>query len=107
VGKGFEMLKKYLLNTSGNFGIMFALFSTVLVLGVGIAIDFAGMTKQQQTLQNYVDAAVLAAVTADTDDLTELQKIVDERIALLNVEGWEINAPVRLELSMQVPTIIL
>lgn len=91
------MLKKYLLNTSGNFGIMFALFSTVLVLGVGVAIDFAGMTKQRQTLQNYVDAAVLAAVTADTDDLVELQKIVDERIALLNVEGWTINAPIRFD----------
>ena len=91
------MFKKYLLNTSGNFGIMFALFSTVLVLGVGVAVDFAGMTKQRQTLQNYVDAAVLAAVTADTEDLTELQQIVDERIALLNVNGWNISAPVRID----------
>jgi len=91
------MLKRYLLNTSGNFGIMFALFSTVLVLGVGVAVDFAGMTSQKQTLQNYIDAAVLAAVTADTEDLVELQKIVDERIALLNTEGWTISAPVRID----------
>jgi len=91
------MLKKYLLNTSGNFGVMFALFSTVLVLGVGVAVDFAGMVKQRQTLQNYVDAAVLAAVTSDEDDLDELQRIVDERIALLNVEGWDISAPIRFE----------
>jgi len=91
------MLKKYLLNTSGNFGIMFALFSTVLVLGAGIAVDFAGMTKQRQTIQNYVDAAVLAAVTSDTDDLTELQQIVDDHIAQLNVNGWTINAPVKFD----------
>lgn len=91
------MLKKYLLNTSGNFGIMFALFSTVLVLGVGIAVDYAGMTSQRQKLQNYIDAAVLAAVTADTDNLTQLQKIVDERIALLNVDGWTISAPIRFD----------
>jgi len=97
VDKGLKMLKKYLLNTSGNFGIMFAVFSTVLVLGAGIAVDFAGMTKQRQTIQNYVDAAVLAAVTADTDDLVELQKIVDQHIAQLNVNGWDISAPVRLE----------
>jgi len=91
------MLKKYLLNTSGNFGIMFALFSTVLVLSIGVAVDFAGMTKQRQALQNYIDAAVLAAVTSDTEDLDELQQIVDERIALLNVDGWNISAPIRFE----------
>ena len=91
------MLKKYLLNTSGNFGIMFALFSTVLVLGLGVAVDFAGMTSQRQKLQNYIDAAVLAAVTSDTKDKKELQKIVDEHIALLNVDGWDISAPIRFE----------
>lgn len=91
------MLKRYLLNTSGNFGIMFALFSTVLVLGIGVAVDFAGMSKQQQVIQNYVDAAVLAAVTSDTNDLAELQEIVDAHIASLNVNGWNISAPVRFD----------
>jgi len=57
------MLKKYLLNTSGNFGIMFALFSTVLLLGAGIAVDYAGMINQRTKLQNVIDAAVLAAAT--------------------------------------------
>lgn len=91
------MLKKYLLNTSGNFGIMFAMCATALVMGIGVAIDYAGMTSQRSKLQNYIDAAVLAAVTADTKDIAELQKIVDERIALLNVDGWEIKAPVRFD----------
>jgi len=91
------MLKKYLLNTSGNFGIMFALVSTLLIMGVGVAIDWAGMTKQRAILQNYIDAAILAAVTADTDDLDELQKIVDSHISHLNIEGWTINAPVRFD----------
>lgn len=92
-----RMLKKYLLNTSGNFGIMFAMCATALVMGIGVAVDYAGMTSQRSKLQNYIDAAVLAAVTADTKDIAELQKIVDERIALLNVDGWEINAPVRFD----------
>jgi len=91
------MLKKYLLNTSGNFGIMFALVSTFLIMGVGVAIDWAGMTKQRALLQNYIDAAILAAVTADTDDLTELQEIVDAHISTLNTEGWTISAPVRFD----------
>ena len=90
------MFKKYLLNTSGNFGIMFALFSTALMLGAGVAVDWAGMVKQRSVLQNYVDAAVLAAVTADTDDIAELQRIVDDHIALLNIDGWAISAPVRI-----------
>ena len=90
------MLKKYLLNTSGNFGVMFSLCATALVMGVGVAVDYAGMTSQRSKLQNYIDAAVLAAVTADIDDMDELQKIVDERIALLNVEGWQISAPLRM-----------
>jgi len=91
------MLKKYLLNTSGNFGIMFALFSTVLLLGAGIAVDYAGMINQRTKLQNVIDAAVLAAATSGTKDMNEIQKIVDERVALLNVEGKNITATARFQ----------
>ena len=90
------MFKKYLNNTSGNFGIMFGLAATGLLMGVGVAVDFAGMTSQRQKLQNYIDAAVLAAATSETKDLTELQKVVDERIALMNIDGWDISAPVSI-----------
>ena len=44
------MLKKYLLNTSGNFSIMFAVGVTMLLLGVGAAIDITGATSQNDTM---------------------------------------------------------
>ena len=91
------MLKKYLLNTSGNFGIMFALFSTVLIFGAGIAVDYGGMVSQRTKLQNVIDAAVLAAATSGTKDISEIQKIVDERIALLNIKGKSITATARFQ----------
>jgi len=91
------MLKKYLLNTSGNFGIMFALFSTVLILGAGIVVDYAGMINQRTKLQNVIDAAVLAAATSGKKDINEIQKIVDERVALLNAEGINITASAHFE----------
>lgn len=91
------MLKKYLLNTSGNFGIMFALFSTVLILGAGIVVDYAGMINQRTKLQNVIDAAALAAATSGKKDINEIQKIVDERVALLNAEGINITASAHFE----------
>ena len=90
-------IKKYLSNETGNFGVMFALFSTVLILGVGIAVDLSGMLSQRGKLQNYIDAAVLSAVTSGEKDKAELQAIVDNHIAQLNLDGWDIEAHVSFD----------
>jgi len=81
------MLKKYLLNTSGNFGMMFAVSVSMLLLGVGAAIDISGSISQKTSLQAMSDAAVLAAVTSGETDRDQLKKIITESLAANNVDG--------------------
>ena len=82
------MLKKYLLNTSGNFSIMVAVGVTMLLLGVGAAIDINGVTSQNNTMQSLSDAAVLAAVTSGETDENKLKKIIAESLAVNNTGGF-------------------
>jgi len=82
-----RMFKKYLLNTSGNFSIIFSVAVSVLLFGVGAAIDFSGATSQKTNIQAMSDAAVLAAVSSKEDKLPELKKIVTESLAANNPEG--------------------
>jgi len=81
------MFKKYLLNTSGNFSIMFAVGAAVLLLGVGAAIDISGATSQRTHLQDLTDAAVLAAVTSGEEKPGQLKKIVAEALAGRRIPG--------------------
>lgn len=58
------MFKRYLKDTSGNFAMIMAVSSLVLLSGVGAAVDYTSMTRQSSLMQDYADAAVLAAVIA-------------------------------------------
>lgn len=57
--------------------IMFSVVSLLLLLGVGIAIDYSKMVSTRLKLQSITDAAVLAAATSGSSDQNELQKLVD------------------------------
>lgn len=85
------MLKKYLLNTSGNFSIMFSVAVTMLLLGVGAAIDISGAISQKSTLQGISDAAVLAAVSSDETDPKILEAIIRESIDANNRDGFSVD----------------
>ena len=82
------VFKNYLANTHGNFSIMFAVGATMLLLGVGAAIDMNGATSQNNTMQSISDAAVLAAVSSGETDYNKLKKIVDESLAVNNTTGY-------------------
>lgn len=91
------MLKKYLLNTSGNFSIMFAVASTMLVLGVAAAIDIGGFTSQKSTLQSMSDAAVLAAVSSGEDKPGKLKKIVAASLEANNFDGLPLDFNLKID----------
>lgn len=76
------MLKKYLLNTSGNFGMMFAVVFGLIITGVGIAVDITGATSKKSKMQGLSDAAVLAAITSGEEDIDKLKDIVRESLAV-------------------------
>jgi aerotaxis receptor len=65
------MFKKYLMETGGNVAMMFGVCSTVLLIGIGSAIDYSGASKRAGDLQNYVDAAVLAAARSGKETADE------------------------------------
>ena len=91
------MLKKYLLNTSGNFGMMFGVISTMLILGAGVAIDFAGITSEKSTLQDMSDAAVLAAVSSGEENLAVLKKIAAESLKANNFSNLPLDFDLKLD----------
>lgn len=57
------MLKKYLKCRGGQFSIIFAIGSMVLIMGIGGAIDISSAQSHQKKLQNAVDSAALAAAS--------------------------------------------
>jgi hypothetical protein len=59
---GLNMLREYLLDRSGNFGIMSALILVPLLGVAGLAIDISDALSLKTRLQDAADAAALGAV---------------------------------------------
>ena len=85
------MLKKYLEDRSGQFAIMFAVASTVLLISVGVAVDIQGVTKGRKRLQDMTDSAVLAAAASREDKIGALKQIAEDSMDGNNNLNWVIN----------------
>lgn len=81
------MFKRYLKNSSGNVAMMFTVASTLLLVGVGVAVDFSGMSKVRSHAQSLADAAVLAASGSGETKRAELLKIAQETVSENNSTG--------------------
>lgn len=75
-----KSIKSYLKNTSGQFSIMFAICSTVLVGGVGAAIDLTNQVKTKTELQNVSDAAAIMVMKSDARSQDQVNSLVDAYI---------------------------
>ncbi len=91
------MLKKYLLNTSGNFGMMFAVCTTMLIGGIGVAIDTTGLTKHKASMQNLADMGALAASASSLTDEGEIEALAKETVSANNLRGLDLNTDVTFE----------
>lgn len=91
------MLKQYFDSNSGNFAMMGAIALSVVLLAVGAAVDFTAATKKQQSLQDIVDNATLAAAQMKDGRRKDMQILVDKVIAQHNTQNWPIKAKVRLK----------
>jgi Flp pilus assembly protein TadG len=58
----------------GNVAMMFGLAAVPLLLGAGIAVDYARSTQSESQLQGAIDAAALAVASSDLADLTGLDE---------------------------------
>lgn len=66
------MLKKFIRNENGNFAMMLALASLPLMFAAGAAVDYAGVARDENRLQNALDAGILA-VGIDFPSMSQLQ----------------------------------
>lgn len=90
------MVKAFLKSQSGNMGIMMAVSASVLIMGVGAAIDVTGTSNSRQSLQDMVDNATLAAAKSKSKKRKELKLIVDKVIAQHNSENLAIKSKVKV-----------
>jgi len=62
-------------NINGSIAVNFALLSSLLLLSIGIAIDYSSIVRERTNVQAYADAAVLAASISGKTNALELQEI--------------------------------
>lgn len=108
------MFKQFKESTSGNFAIIAAISLSVLLVAIGAAVDFTSATNKQQSLQDMVDNATLAAAQIKDGRRKDMQIMVDKVIAQHNTGNWPIKAKVRLkndvvyvEASTQYKTVLM
>ncbi|PHP66569.1 hypothetical protein CSC94_12835 [Zhengella mangrovi] len=74
-------MKKFLQDRSGNFAIMSALSAVPLILGVGIGLEYSGLTTEKAKLQNALDSASLAVAREGIKISNDMAyKIADEYV---------------------------
>ncbi len=78
-GCGDEM-KKYIRNTEGNMAMVLGVGLLMVVMAVGVAVDYTGMTKRKTDYQNVADAAALAAARTGEVDETKLLRIAQKYV---------------------------
>ena len=91
------MLKNYLHNTSGNFGIMFSVTMTVLLLGVGVAVDTAGLTKSRANMQSLADIGALAAASSGLKQPPKIKLAAKDAVNINNLNGYNLTTKVTLK----------
>jgi Flp pilus assembly protein TadG len=111
------MIQRFWRSRRGNYGMMLALVTPMLLTSVGLAVDFSTMVKSQSKLQNALDSAVLAAsrigdknisreemfhnfMSANMQNVTDLENIVasidiDQGLNYINSTGTA-SADIRL-----------
>lgn len=77
-------------------GTMLAMCLLGVILVIGMALDYASMTNKSSSLQNYSDAAALAAAISGEEKQSVLHKIAGETIAANNHDKSKITHKVKL-----------
>ena len=74
------MLKRYLSNSSGNIAVITGLTLGVMMLGIGVAVDYSGSTNEYARMQTALDTAVLAAAKEKTSSDGQLKQTVRKTV---------------------------
>lgn len=91
------MIHKFLKSTRGNMAITTAIGMSTILVAIGAAWDLSATSNKQQSLQDMVDNATLAAAKSKKRKKSELKVIVDKVLAQHNTENW----PLRSQISIK------
>ena len=83
-------------DTGGHIGIMTAVTIGFLLIGVGAAIDYSVIAKRSSSLQTFSDAAVLAAGGAKDMTDAEVRDVIENVIALHNIDNLPLDVTIDL-----------
>lgn len=75
------MIRKFLSGRSGNYAILSAILALPLVLGVGLAVDYARYLAMHRHLQDLADAASLTLAASKEQNREKLEKMANDIIA--------------------------
>ncbi|MEE9348003.1 MAG: pilus assembly protein TadG-related protein, partial [Robiginitomaculum sp.] len=81
------MFKRFIKNTSGNMTIMMAGALVLLLLVIGVAIDYSSMTSKKVSYQAYADAAVLGAARSNETDIAIIESAASAHVNALNTSS--------------------
>lgn len=73
-------LSRYTKNKDGNFAMMAAFTSMGLLMAASVAIDTSSLVQKNGALQDYLDAAIIAAAATGEENPEKLKKIVKESL---------------------------
>jgi Flp pilus assembly protein TadG len=91
------MINKFFKSTRGNMAITTAIGMSTMLVAIGAAWDLSATSNKQQSLQDMVDNATLAAAKSKKRKKSELKVIVDKVLAQHNTENW----PLRTQVSIK------
>ena len=75
----------------GNIAIMTAFTLTMVLVGVGAALDFSRAVQRNHDLQNFADAAVLAGASARGKSEAEVRAQALAVVKRHNTQGWDLD----------------
>lgn len=87
--KFMALVRRFLADSKGNFGVMFAICCAVLILGVSAVLDISFLHKDTQKLQTNLDGAVLAAAISKSSGQSDeqLEQLILEEMMILNADS--------------------
>lgn len=72
------MIRKFLSEKDGNFGMMTALLMVPLIAVAGLGLDYTSAVLKKEDLQHAADSAVLLAASSTTSDTEELKAVISK-----------------------------
>lgn len=78
---GADVLKRFISDRSGNFGMMLAIMTLPLLLAIGLGVDYVRYVSAKQHLQDIADSASLAVAASPEREEAKLRGLATKMIA--------------------------